>query len=333
VATFALGGVSVLQGELTRAREYQEESLAFCDPQQHRAHVSLFGENVGISCLCWAAFALWGLGYPERALKKVEEALTLAQEFSHPFSFGYALSCALRIHQLRREGPKTQARAETLLELAAEQGFALRTAQGAVLRGWTLAMQGHGEEGIALLRQGLAAFRATGAEFHRPVYLALLAEAYGEIGRYEEGLNTVAEALDAVDKTGERFYEAELYRIKGELTLQKLSVAGSQLSEHSRMGIAHHEVTVAEAGTEGGAHPTGEAEAEACFLKALAIARQQQAKSLELRAATSLARLWQQQGKQAEARALLAPVYQWFTEGFDTKDLQEAKTLLEELNR
>jgi hypothetical protein len=142
----------------------------------------------------------------------------------------------------------------------------------------------------------------------------------------------LAEALDTVDTTGEHFSEAELYRLKGQLTLQKFNVSGSKFQvAKSRVGIAHHEVTVAEAGTVGGAHPTGEEEAEACFQKAIAIARQQQAKSLELRAVMNLSRLWQQQGKKEGARQLLAEIYGWFTEGFDTKDLQEAKTLLTEL--
>jgi predicted ATPase len=185
-------------------------------------------------------------------------------------------------------------------------------------RGWALAEQGQGKEGIAQIRQGLTAYRATGAEMARPYFLALLAEAYGKVGQTDEGLSLLAEALALVDKNGERYYEAELYRLYGELSLQK----------ESRVGIAHHEGTVTEAGTVGRAHPTAEDEAEACFLKALEISRKQQAKSLELRAATSLARLWQSQGKTTEAHQMLSEIYHWFTEGFDTKDLQEAKVLL-----
>ena len=154
----------------------------------------------------------------------------------------------------------------------------------------------------------------------RPHFLALLAEAYERMGQVEEGLNVLIEALAVVDKTGERWWEAELYRLKGQLTLQ----------QKSRVGIAHRDGTVGATETVGGAHPT-EGEAEACFLKAIDIARQQQAKSLELRAVMSLSRLWQQQGKREEARQLLAEIYGWFAEGFDTKDLQEAKALLEEL--
>jgi predicted ATPase len=149
------------------------------------------------------------------------------------------------------------------------------------------------------MRQGLTALQATGGDVRRPLFLALLAEAYGGIGQIEEGLNVLAEALAAAEKTGGRFYEAELYRLKGELLVAR----AAELN----------------------------AEAEACFQQALDIARRRQAKSLELRAAMSLSRLWQQQGQRDEARALLAPIYGWFTEGFDTADLQEAKALLEAL--
>ena len=170
-----------------------------------------------------------------------------------------------------------------------------------------------GVEGERAAEQGLAAFRAMGAEVIRPNWLALVAEAYGKVGQTEEGLTVLAEALATADKTGERYYEAELYRLKGTLTLQS-------------------EVRGPASGVPNTQHPTPNTqEAEACFLKAIEIARRQQAKSLELRAAVSLARLWQQQGKKKEARQILAEIYGWFTEGFDTKDLQEAKALLEEL--
>jgi predicted ATPase len=174
------------------------------------------------------------------------------------------------------------------------------------MRGWVLAEQGQGEEGIAQMRRGLAACRATGAELERPFYLTLLAEAYGKGGQVEEGLQVLAEALDAVDKSGERFCEAELYRLKGALTLARSRVQGLTSIVQK--------------------------EAEACFLNAIKVARQQQAKSWELRATVSLARLWQQQGKTTEAHRMLSEIYGWFTEGFDTKDLQEAKALLEELH-
>jgi predicted ATPase len=225
--------------------------------------------------------------------------LTLAQQLAPPLNLVFALSAAAILHQFRREGRCTQERAESAITLATEQGFPFWIAFGAILHGWTLAHQGQVKEGIEQIHQGLVAYRATGAEAMRPYFLALLAEAYGTTGEPEAGLTALTEALTQADKTGERWWEPELYRLKGALLLQQNS--GNQ------------------------------AEAEACFQQAIRIAHSQQAKSLELRAATSLARLWQQQGKRQEAHDLLAPVYGWFTEGFDTADLKDAKTLLEEL--
>jgi predicted ATPase len=233
-----------------------------------------------------------------QALARSHEAITLAQELSHPLSLAAALDYAAFVHQYRRERHATQERAETGIALSREKGFPQFVALGMSMRGWALAMQEQGEEGIAQLHQGLAAFRAVGTELGRSRNLALLAEAYGEVGQTEEGLTVLAEALAVVDKTGERYWEAEMHRLKGELLLRQAS-------------------------------PTEEV--ETCFRQAIEIARHQQAKSLELRAATSLSRLWQRQGKPTEARALLAPIYGWFTEGFDTADLQEAKALLDAL--
>ncbi len=168
------------------------------------------------------------------------------------------------------------------------------------MRGWAVAARGHTEDGIGEMHWGLTALRATGARAHRPYYLALLAEAYGHTGQAEQGLGALDEALDLVEETGERTWEAGIHRVKGDLLL----VQSSQ----------------------------NQAEAEACFDRAMEVARRQSAESLELRAATSLARLWHRQGKTGEARALLAPVYDWFTEGFDTADLKDAKALLDELS-
>jgi predicted ATPase len=204
-------------------------------------------------------------------------------------------------HQLRREVRATLEHAEVIISLTTEQGFPHWMAQGAILRGWALAHQGQAKEGIEQMHQGLVAHRATGAEIVRPYFLALLAEVRSLIGQPEAGLTLLTEALTLVDTTGERWYESELYRLKGELLLQQSS--------------------------------DNHLEAEACFHHALDLARSQQAKSLELRTATSLARLWQSQGKPQEAHDLLAPVYNWFTEGFDTADLIEAKALLNELER
>jgi len=311
-------------GELVPARAHLEQSLALYDPQKSRSYAvrTIMSRVTGLTT---EALVLWLLGYPEQGLQKDHEALTLAQELAHPQSLAIALVTGGWLHQYCREGQAAQARAEAAIALSTEQGFAQLLALGTIQRGWALTEQGQGEEGIVQLRQGLAACRATGAELYRSAHLALLAEACGKREQAEEGLTVLAEALAAVNKTGERFYEAELYRLKGELTLQQLSVASSQLS-----------VLNPQSSTPNTQPPTpstqAEAEAEACFLKAIEIARRQNAKSLELRAGMSLSRLWQQQGKKAEARQMLAEIYGWFTEGFDTKDLQEAKELLEELS-
>jgi predicted ATPase len=224
------------------------------------------------------------------------------------------------VHQFRREGQEARRRAEALLTLSREQGFPYWLAAGAILQGWALAVQGRGEEGITQVRQGLDAFRAAGSEVVSQSHiLALLAEAYGKTEQMDKGLAAVDEALDFVDRTGERFYEAELYRLKGELTLQQESQNSKGKSQKSKIETDPRPLA---------SDPQGEA--EACFLKAIDVARQQQAKSLELRATMSLARLWQQ-GKHDEAHSVLSAVYNWFTEGFDTKDLQEAKALLDGL--
>jgi predicted ATPase len=226
--------------------------------------------------------------------------LSLAQEVAHPFSLALALNFAAGLDFYLRDVPALQERAEALIALSTEQGFSYRAAAGTIYRGWALSEQGQGEEGIAQIHKGLAAWRATGAGIALPGWLALLAAAYAKVGQVEEGLTMLAEALALVDETGERVSEAVLYVLKGWLLL-------------ARSGENH-------------------AEAEACFHQAIAIARRQQAKSWELRAVMSLSRLWQQQGKKKEARQMLTEIYGWFTEGFETKDLQEAKVLLEELN-
>jgi predicted ATPase len=253
-----------------------------------------------VICHSYAAWALWYLGHPDQGLARIDEAVTLAQQSTHPYSLSFVLSFASVFHQLRREGHATQERAEAAIGLATEQGFPLWVAHSSMLHGWALAHQGQAKEGIEQMQQGLTAWRATGAEIHRPYFLILLAEAYGTMDQPATGLTVLAEALTLVDKTGEHLYEPELYRLKGALLLQQ------SLDNHT--------------------------EAQSCFQHALDVARAQQAKSLELRAATSLSRLWQQQGKRNDARRLLSAVYTWFTEGFDTTDVQEAKALLEELS-
>jgi predicted ATPase len=316
-AHWGLGQILFFLGEFSPAREHFEQGIALYDPQKHNPHISGVVQDTGVSCLTLIAWTLWYLGYPDQALKRSHEALALAQELSHPFSLAFALSHAAGFHHFRRERQATQERVEAAITLSTEQGFPLLLAYGTILRGWALAEQGRGEEGIVQIRQGLAAWRAMGTETGRPRWLALLAEAYGKGGQTEEGLAVLAEALAFVDKTGQRLYEAELYRLKGQITLQKFQVSGFKFQVPNTQHLTPS--------------TQAEVEAEACFHKAIEVARQQSARSLELRATMGLARLWQQQGRQEEARQMLAEIYSWFTEGFDAADLQEAKALPEEL--
>jgi predicted ATPase len=295
----ALGVTLFRLGAVASAHTHLAQGIALYDPQQHRATAFLHGEDAGVICRSYAAWTLWSLGYPTQGLVQNDEAVSLAQQLAHPFSLSFALSCAAVLHQLRREGYAAQECVDASIHLAKVQGFPFWIAVNASLRGWTLAQQGQTQEGIEQIIQGLMDYRATGAEINRSHLLALFAEAHGIMGQPETGLTALTEALTLVDTTGESWYEPELYRLKGELLLQQNSDT--------------------------------QAEAETCFHKALEIARNQQAKSFELRTATSLARLWQQQGKRQEAHDLLAPVYGWFTEGFDTTDLKDAKALLDAL--
>jgi predicted ATPase/class 3 adenylate cyclase len=305
-----LGTTLFYLGEVAPARIHLGQGRALYEPQQHRFHTSLFGgADPGVVCEIYDMLGLWLLGYPDQALIKSHEACTLAQELSHPFSLAYALNLAALLRRLRREGQAARERAEAATTVAAEQGFPLWLAIGTILRGGALAEQGQEAEGMAQIWQGLAIVQATGAEVARPYFVTLLAEVSRRQGQAKAGLNVLDEALAAVQRTGERWWEAELHRLKGELLL-------AQAHTRRRVKAIGHKAE----------------EVEAYFHRALAIARYQQAKSLELRAAMSLSRLWQQQGKRADAHALLAPIYGWFAEGFDTADLQEAKALLAELS-
>jgi predicted ATPase len=291
----ALGDTLISFGEFVSGLTHVEQGIALYDAQRHRTHAFLYGQDPGVGCLSYAAMARWALGYPDQARQHSQASLTLAHGLSHPFSLAHTLLFVVTVHGWCREWAVAQTHAEALLALATEQGFAQYVARGTYLRGWALAMQGQAEEGLAQLRQGLAALQATGARQMRP--MAMLAEAYGQGGHIVEGLAVLAEVLAGVAKTGER--DGPFYRLRGELLLRQA------------VPDAH--------------------QAETCFHQALDIARRRQARAWELQAAVSLSRLWLHQGKRAEAHELLAPIYGWFTEGFDTADLQEAKALLEEL--
>jgi predicted ATPase len=318
-------------GEFVQAREHAEQAIALYDPQQHRSHVFLYGNDARVAGFSFAAGALWYLGYPDQALQRSQAALAWAEELSHPFSMAGALTVATILHQRRQEGQVVQECAEATITLSTEHGFSSYLAVATILRGWALAEQGQAAEGIAQMCQGLTAHRATGAKLWQRYFLALLAEAYGKAEQPEEGLTVLAEALAIEDNTEERVYEAELYRLRGELTLQKSHVSSSKFQvEHSLKSKVQGPKSSKTKSSI--LNPKSYEEVEVCFLKAIDIAHKQQAKSLELRATVSLARLWQQHSKKDKTHKMLSEVYNWFTEGFDTKDLQEAKALLEELS-
>jgi predicted ATPase len=257
------------------------------------------GPDPGVVCHAHAAWALWLLGYPAHALARIHEALALAHALAHPYSLAYARCMAALVSQLRRDVLAVHEHAAAAVALAIKQGFPMLAAQGTLFQGWALAMRGQGKEGLAQVRQGITAWRTTGAVLFVPYSYTLLADVADQLDHRTESLQALAEAHTLVEQHEERAWEAEIARLRGVVLLRQ---------------------------TE-----TPQAEAEAWLQRALQVARSQEAKALELRAAMSLCRLWQQQGKRTEAYELLAPVYGWFTEGFDTADLQEAKALLEEL--
>jgi TOMM system kinase/cyclase fusion protein len=294
---YLLGQALFSRGALGEAVQHFQQAIAAYHPEEHRQLAHVYGIDLGVITRSLGALVLWLLGYPDRALAQSQEAWTLAQEVAHPLSQVLAQVWLACLHQFRREAQATHDWAAGSIALAAQQGFsALYVAWATVPHGWALTRQGQWAAGVAKLQEGSQAAVAAGSELWRPYFLALRGEAAGVAGQPEEGRRLLAEAQEVMARTDERFYEAELSRLTGVLH-----------PAHS---------------------PAAQEEAEGYMRQALEVARSQQARSWELRAAISLARLWQQQGKRAEAHALLAPIYDWFTEGLDTADLQEAKALL-----
>jgi predicted ATPase len=288
-------------GDLPSAWSHIEQGFLLYDPHKHRQQASRYGgHDPGVCCGYHAAEVLWLLGYPDQALRRSLDSLSLARQLSHPSTMSFALNWAVWFRVHRGEAPAVEALVTESDTLVTEQGFARLLVQVAFLKGWLLVEQGHQEAGIAEMLKVLGGSQARGTSVRwNGLCSALLAAAFMKSGQTVEGLNVVTEALRSAIQTDCRPYEAELHRIKGELLL-------AQARENDQQG-------------------------EACFRNALKVAREQSAKTLELRATMSMSRLWQKQGKREEARALLGAVYAWFTEGFDTADLKAAKALLDEL--
>jgi len=293
-------GTATPLGEFSTARDHVRHGLALHDPKLHRAHALIYGGHDPKVCAKgYGALSLWHLGYPDQAANSADEAVALGEALSHHPSLAHALYWAALVHQLRRDPQTVWEYAGRLRALGTEHKLALYTAIGSIMRGWALCCQGRPELGLAEVRSGVEAYAALKVRLFSPYFTAILGEAYYRAREIEPALAAVEHAMHLSDRRGERWFQSGLLNLKGQILMS---------STADRW-----------------------ANAEDCFREALGVARRQEAKSLELRAATSLAPLWDDQGRRAEARELLAPVYGWFTEGFDTADLKDAKALLAEL--
>lgn len=299
----ALGLTAFRLGAFTDARAHLERAVDMYDPSVHGPENAqgVIGQDPGVASLAFLAWMLWHLGYPDQALQRSREAIALAREISHPYSLVFALHFGTAVHRFRREGALAQTQAEGVVALASEQGFPYFHAAGTYLRGWALAEQGQVEEGIADMLEGQRIWQESGIRQLGQVSLPLV-EAYGKLGRVEDGLAVLSQAEAELDKSNEKWWQAELLRVRGELLLA------------SKDGMGHNSQEITD-----------------CFQRAIRTAHDQQAKSLELRGATRLAAFWQAHGKPDDAYRLLSNIYGWFTEGFDTPDLLAAKILLDEL--
>jgi predicted ATPase len=294
---YVLGDILLWLGEFAAARVHLEQGLAVYDPRQHDTHDLLYEADPWLGCLGALSMTLWFLGYPDQAAQCSAESLALAHELSHPYSLARVLVDAAYLYWFCREWSQLQEQAEALRDLAAAHGFAEMYARATYRYGLALVKQGHVTVGLTQFQQSLDALQVMQSGDAEALRLAQLAELYQYTGQPEMGLHLLAAAMTA--DTEERCDISGRHRIKGELLLL-LPCPDLQ-------------------------------QAESCLQHALVLARRQHAKMPELRAALRLSRLWQQQGKSVAARELLAPVYSWFTEGFATADLQQAKALLDEL--
>lgn len=307
-----LGQTFYFLGAFPEARHYLERSIKLYDPHKHASHIFLYGQDPGVVSLAQHARTLCLLGYLDQAVQQAEAATSLAQNIAHPYSLAIAQYHAAMVHHARRDLQRTQAIVEAPVALTPEHGLPYWLSLMQVLKGWTLAHLGNYEIGMQMMRQGLTASREAGVTLNHPYSLVLLAEVHGARGEPQQGLTLLHEAQHIVEQKAGYFYQAEMLRLQGELTLQQ--------EGHAWNTPALALATLSET----------QAAAEQYLLKAIEVARRQQARVFELRAVLSLSRLWSQQGKKQEAYDRLAAVYDWFTEGFESVDLQEARTLLNE---
>jgi predicted ATPase len=295
----AFANATTLSGDLVNGKEHYDRALAIYDPAEHGPLTTRSGRDVGVALLASRSSCLWQLGYPETSCNDGEHAVKNAREIGDAATLMFALYAACFNHFYCGNYPAANTLIDELIALAEEKGASYWKALGTAVRGWLFALTGKASDAVQAITSGLSSLRSTNATLYEPWHLQQLAMAYAELGQPDDARRCVDDAIETIERSKEKWGEAEVHRIAGEIALKSLM-------------------------------PDPE-KAKAYFERALAVARQQQAKSWELRAAMSLARLWRDQGKAGEARELLAPVYGWFTEGFDTRDLKEAKALLEEL--
>ena len=294
-----MGASLFYTGDIAQGRVHYDRAIALYDPAEHRPLATRFSADVRVVLLSYRSWALGLLGYPEAALTDTDDALKNARETGQAATLLFALDFVTWLHIWRGDYAAANPLLDEAIALADEKGVLLWKAAAMLCQGWLLASTGKAPRAVQTITLGIAAWRSTGSTLWIPFYLSHLARAHAELGQLDDARRCIGDAMSAMETTKEKWCEAEIHRLAGEIALKSPE-------RHA-------------------------AEAEAYFERALAVARQQQAKSWELRASMSLARLWRSQGKVQQARELLAPVYGWFTEGFDTRDLKEAKALLEEL--
>jgi predicted ATPase len=286
-------------GKIVESRAHFDRAIALYDPIEHRALASRFSQDARVAALCHRSWAVWMLGFPATALADADQAVSDARQIGHTATLMFGLSQAITFHLLCRRYAAAKALGDELGILADEKGSGFWKAAALVTQVWLIALTGTASDAVGALTSGIDAWRSTGSTMSTPMTISFLARAYADLRQFDKARRSVDEAMTMIETTGEGWLEAEVNRIAGEIALKSPEANA--------------------------------AKAEGYFERSLAVARQQEAKSWELRAAMSMARLWRDQGKQDEARDLLAPVYGWFTQGFDTLDLREAKALLDDL--
>jgi tetratricopeptide (TPR) repeat protein len=328
-------------GELMKARDHAERMVESYSPEKHGHWAYLYGYDYGVMAFGFGSWVQWLLGYPDLALTWNQQSISMARKLGHPFTLGFSLLGGCEVHWFLGDFEAVNRYTDELIPLSAEKGFVYWEGHGIFYRGERWTLEGRVKQGIAEMRRGLAMMRATGTQTCLTRLLARMADACRKVGEVKEGLAATKEAIELMQRFDERYMEAELYRLNGELLLMRGRVgrgqaerpADAETEAEAKAGAETkaEDKAETEAGAKAGADVGAEAKAEVCFLQALEVSRQQKAKSWELRTAMSLGRLWRKQDKHDEARKLLAETYGWFTEGFDTSDLKEARALLDAL--